>query len=394
MRHHARGAASIGVVLALCVAACDGNGELFNDVLAGSASGEPAPSLAEPEPEPARPEPAAVEPPSAGQPGPGEMPVAGEIPRVDPEPSEPSAPEPAPSPEPSGPVIVSVSPENGARGVENDTPIVLRFSEPMDRASTEAAYQSELVPSRSVVFAWSEDSTELAITPLEPLEYGVGSSAVEAEARRVSFFISASASSADAEPLDRPYEFSFSLLRRVAFVVPAIADRGKSGNYRSNDSYGTGVCAEDELNMCVGDVRVGRQSEQYKGFISFELGGALPPEARELTAELSIELTDTSGNPFAGLGDLLVEHVRFDEIGFDAFEAEPLDALGSMAAADDEGSALRAEVSAGVLADLEAASALSQYRLAFEEATDADVASDAIISALDTQRLEVSFLVP
>ena len=176
MRHHVRGAAPIGVVLALCVAACDGNGELFNDVLAGSASGEPAPSQAEPEParpEPARPEPAAVEPPSAGQPGPGEMPVAGEIPRIDP---EPSAPEPAPSPEPSGPVIVSVSPENGARGVENDTPIVLRFSEPMDRASTEAAYQSELVPSRSVVFAWSEDSTELAITPSTPLEYGVGSS--------------------------------------------------------------------------------------------------------------------------------------------------------------------------------------------------------------------------
>lgn len=401
MTGHARGVAPIGVVLALC-AACGNNGELFNDVLAGSAGGEPTPSTGEPTPEPApepslEPDPSEAgpldEPTSSGQPTPGEMPIAGEIPRVEPEPSPPEG-EPEPIPEPSGPVIVSVSPENGARGVENDAPIVLRFSEPMDRPSTEAAYQSELVPSRSVVFSWNEDSTQLDITPTEPLEYGEGSSAELAEARRVSFFISASAASREGEPLERPYEFSFSLSRRVSFVVPALADRGKSGNYRSNDSYGAGACAEDEPNMCVGDVRVGRQSAQYKGFISFELESALPEEAREVSAELRLALTGTSGNPFANLGSLLIEHVRFDEIGLDAFDAQPLDELGTMAAVDDAGSELSAEVSSALLADLQASQVLSQYRLAFEDATDADVASDAIISALDTQRLEVSFLVP
>jgi len=394
MRGLARGVAPIGCLLALC-AACGNNGELFNDVLAGSAGGEPAPPPAQSQAEPEPSQPELVLPsdePTSGQPTPGEMPIAGEIPRVEPEPSTPEQPEP--SPEPAGPVIVSVSPDNGARGVENDAPIVLRFSEPMDRPSTEAAYQSELVPSRSVVFSWNEDSTELGITPSEPVEYGVGSSAELAEARRVSFFISASASSSDGEPLDKPYEFSFSLLRRVSFVVPALADRGKSGNYRSNDSYGTGACAEDELNMCVGDVRVGRQSEQYKGFISFELESALPEDARGLSAELRFGLTGTAGNPFANLGSLLIEHVRFDEIGLDAFAAQPLDALGTMAAADDTGSELRAEVSSALLADLEASQAVSQYRLAFEDATDADIASDAIVSALETQRLEVSFLLP
>jgi hypothetical protein len=396
MRGHARGAAPIGVVLALC-AACGNNGELFNDVLAGSTGGEPAPLQPQPQPEPepseVEPVPPSEEPPSSGEPAPGEMPIAAEIPRVEPEPSPPVQPAPEPS-EQTGPVIISVSPENGARGVENDAPIVLRFSEPMDRPSTEAAYQSELVPSRSVTFSWSEDSTELGITPNEPVEYGAGSSAEQAEARRVSFFISASASSSDGEPLDRPYEFSFSLLRRVSFVVPALSDRGKSGNYRSNDSYGTGACAEDELNMCVGDVRVGRQSEQYKGFISFELESSLPPEARDVSAELRFALTGTSGNPFANLGSLLIEHVRFDEIGLDAFDAQPLDALGTMAAVDDDGSELSAEVSSALLADMETSQALSQYRLAFEDATDADIASDAIVSALDTQRLEVSFLLP
>jgi hypothetical protein len=402
MRGHARGVAPIGVVLVLC-AACGNNGELFEDVLAGSAGGEPAmsaepppqspPEAEPPEAEPPEAEEPSAEPPASDEPPSGEMPVAGELPRVDPEPALPE-PEPEPIAEPSGPVIVSVSPENGARGVANDAPIVVRFSEPMDRPSTEAAYQSELVPSRSVVFSWNEDSTELGITPTEPLAYGEGSSAEEAEARRVSFFISASASSSEGEALDRPYEFSFALARRVSFVMPAVADRDKSGNYRSNDSYGAGACAQDELNMCVGDVRVGRQSEQYKGFISFELETALPEDAREVSVELRLALTGTSGNPFANLGSLLVEHVRFDEIGLDAFDAQPLDALGTMAAVDDAGTELRAEVSSALLADLEASQALSQYRLAFEDATDADAASDAIISALETQRLEVSFLIP
>lgn len=393
MRGHARGAMSIGIVLALCVA-CGNNGELFDDVLAGSTGGEPAPS-ADPDPQP---EPSVAEPtgPGSEPPGPGgatsdETPVTGELPRVDP---EPPPPEPEPLPELSGPVIVSVSPEDGARGIDNDAPIVLSFSEPMDRPSTEAAYQSELVPSRSVVFSWNEASTELRITPSQPLEYGEGSSPELAEARRVSFFVSASASSSEGEPLDRPYEFSFSLSRRVSFDVLALADPVMSGNYRSNDSYGSGACAEDELNMCVGDVRVGRRSTQSKGFVSFALESALPEDARALSAELRLALTGTSGNPFGNLGSLLVEHVRFDEIGLDAFEAPPLDALGAMAAADDTGSELGAEVSSAFIADLEAARGLSQYRLAFEDPTDSDAASDAIVSALDTQRLRVSFLVP
>lgn len=239
MRGQARVAAFSGVVLVLGAAGCGArNGELFDEVLASPGIGEPSS-----EPEPAAPEPAAPieEPPPSGDPTPGEAPLVGQIPRVI---QPPAAPEPAPPDDPPsevGPVIVAVSPEDGARGVANDAPLVLTFSEPMDQASTEGAYQSELVPSRSVVFSWNEDSTELTIAPGEPLEYGVGSAVELAEARRVSFFISASASSAAGEPLDRPYEFSFSLLRRVAFAVPALADRAMSGNYRSNDSYGTGV---------------------------------------------------------------------------------------------------------------------------------------------------------
>ena len=394
MRGQARVAVLSGVVLVLCNAGCGAdNGKLFNDVLTGTdgPSAEPPPAMPEPETLPPTP------PTSpSGEPTPGEAPLAGQIPALV-RPTPPSAPEEPPPAQPAaaaGPVIVSVSPEDGALGVENDAPIVLRFSEPMDRPSTEAAYQSELVPNRSVAFSWNEDSTELTITPSEPLEYGVGGSPELAEARRVSFFVSASAASAAGQPLDHPYEFSFSLLRQVAFSVPALADRGKSGNFRSNDSYGSGDCAEDEPNVCVGDQRVGRQNEQYKGFISFELDTALPADARQVAVALSLELSDTAGNPFAGLGSLVLEHVRFDEIGLDAFDADPLDTLGPIASAGAAGAVLGADVSGCVLDDLDAAESLTQYRLSFEAATDADNASDAIISALDTHRLDGSFLVP
>jgi len=391
-------AALSGVVLLLGAAGCAANnGELFtDDVVAPGDEPSVDPEPAEPEPEPA----AAPADPEA-PPGPSESGPDDDLPLTEP----PSSPEPdgeppevgpgdVEPPAPAGPAIIAVSPEDGARGVSNDAPIVIGFSEPMDRASTEAAYQSELMPSRSVAFAWNESSTELTITPGEPVEYGVGEAPELAEARRVSFFISASATSADGQSLAQPYESSFSLLRQVVFAVAPLADRGLSGNYRSDDSYGAGACAEDESNMCVGDVRAGRQSDQYKGFISFEMAAALPADLVELQAELRFELSATAGNPFAGLGNLLLEHVSFGEIGLEAFDSEPLDVLGPIASAGDAGAEIRADVSASLLSDLSVSDALSQYRLAFEDATDADVNSDAIVSALETQRLDVSFLLP
>ena len=51
----------------------------------------------------------------------------------------------------------------------NDVRIVVTFSAPMDREQTEAAYQSEGVPSSDVTFTWNAESTQLTITPDAPL---------------------------------------------------------------------------------------------------------------------------------------------------------------------------------------------------------------------------------
>jgi hypothetical protein len=57
-------------------------------------------------------------------------------------------------------------------GVAEDTTILVRFSEPMDRASMKNAYESPDI--KGVTFAYSDDDTTVTITPDVLLEYAAG----------------------------------------------------------------------------------------------------------------------------------------------------------------------------------------------------------------------------
>jgi hypothetical protein len=314
----------------------------------------------------------------------------GEVPPRDPV-SKPPPPEPVPaSPDP---VIVSVSPADGASAVENDTELVIQFSVPMNRERTEGAYQSESIPSSGVTFSWNEESTELTITPNEPLEYDVGSDPAEVDARRYSFFLSASAEDAEGNAMAGPQEFSFSVLRQIDVTVLAVQDRDLTGSYRSNDTYGAGACARDQINVCVGDERVGGNNMQYKGFVTFDLSVLPGSMARLSSARLNLQITGTSGNPFGGLGGLFLEHTRFEVIGADAFLTEPLAELGPIANGGTAGTVLGLDVLSAVELDVDERGT-TQYRLRFADATDGDRTADAIVSAWTTQSLELSYLIP
>jgi hypothetical protein len=385
-----------------CLAACSSNGALFDRVPGmDAAAGEPAaPASNDPmentSPEAMPPEDAPLvtsppgDEPSNEQPRDDDLPLTGGFPT----PPINDVPDPMeePAPEPEGPVVVAVSPADGALGVDNAQNIVITFSEPMDREATEAAYQSESIPSSSVSFVWNDAGTELTIVADAPLAYPVGNDPAQLSARRVSFFISASARDVEGRSLPAPFESSFSLLRQVEFTIFALQDRDLSGSFRSNDTYGGGQCARDQINMCVGDVRVGNGSEQYKGFISFELS-ELPEAAQSVSAELTLEITGMSGNPFGGLGGLVLEHASFDAIGSDAFSAQALDEMGLIANAGGTGTILSADVAAAFMAD-RGERAMTQYRLRFQDETDGDNTSDAILSAWDTQTIDVSYLIP
>ncbi len=327
---------------------------------------------------------------SGGNPLPNSPPSGGIDPADDP-PGDPPGDHPEMGP--GLPFVVSVSPEDGATAVEGDTTIVVAFSEPMNQELTEAAYQSEGIPSSSVSFSWSEDGTELTITPNEPLQYATGSDPAEVEARRHSFFISASAADLEGQRLAKPYEFSFSLLRQIDLTFFAVQDRNLSGSFRSNDTYGSQQCARNQVNMCVGDSRVGGDDEQYKGFISFALSELPSSMLRVSQARLNLDITATSGNPFASLGRLMLERANFDVIGLEAFSADSLDVLGPIAASGGAGTT----VSADVASPVEAAwreRGMAQFRFRFEDVTDEDNTSDVLLSDWDTQSLDVSYLIP
>jgi hypothetical protein len=391
------------------LSACSaGNGTLFDELSESNAGAAAPPSsdgMMSAEPRAPVAAPAAVDEDvphdiveAAGESG---LPLVGNVPRstpaapAEPPSSPPGTAEPA-QPEPPAaaevPSILSVSPADGAIGVASDRAIVIEFSGPMDREATEAAYQSENVPSDSVSFIWNDASTELTVVPDEPLAYARGSDPAEVQARRVSFFVSASAADVEGRRLAQPYEFSFSLLRQIEFTLFAVQDRDLSGSFRSDDSYGTGACARGQINMCVGDTRVVGQNEQYRGFISFDLA-PLPEGLVDLSAVLSLEITDLSGNPFAGLGALLLEHASFDAIDLDAFSASGLDEVARIAVNGRAAGVVSADVSSAFLAD-RGQRDVNQYRLRFETATDRDLTSDMLLSTWDTQTIDVSYLLP
>jgi hypothetical protein len=89
----------------------------------------------------------------------------------------------------------------------------------------------------------------------------------------------------------------------------------------------------------------------------------------------------------------VLEHARFDVIGEEAFSAEPLAELGLIASEAGAGTGISADVSSAILEDIQAG-ALAQYRLRFEDVTDDDNTSDVVMSDWETQRLDVSYLIP
>ncbi len=302
-------------------------------------------------------------------------------------------------PEPTVPTIIEVFPEDGATGVDGETPIVITFSEPMNQAATEAAYQSEGIPSTGVSFSWNEGGTELTITPDEPLAYDSGPDPASVEARRHSFFISSSAEDLEGDSLASTAEFSFSVLRQIEGTFLAVQNRDLSGNWRSDGTYDgpnlTSNCARDSTqNMCVGDAT---DNDRWQGFITFDLGTLPATMTRISEATLGLQITSGDGTPFGNgngsLGRLMVDHIAFEEIGVAAFTAPALATVGPIAETGAVGSVLNMDVLSAVAIDAEARP-LTQFRLRFERGTDNNQDADVVRSDWDTQTLAVKYLIP
>lgn len=368
-----------GTVLALCFVACSEPDPTFSPLTAlpEASPEDPGSPTTLPEREPGDGSPPAMAPLE----GETDTPVG-----PDPDDGDPAPVDTTP------PSVVEVSPPSGEVGVPSDAVIVITFSEAMDRAATEAAYTSEDLPADAVTFAWNGASTELTITPNAPLELATGTDPELVPAKEFAYELSEGARDRAGNPL-APARFGFSTLRRIEQLFPAVQDRDLTGNFRSNGSYGNGDCARNASTaVCVGDS--GQPANvQYKGFLSFELEPFALGEGQLVSALLSLELTAVEGNPFGGLGNLILEHVSFDEIDDDAFEDEPLAVVGGIAQQAAPGAVLQGDVRSFVEADL-AEERSTQFRLRFSQATDGDGDTDIVVSDWSTQSLRLTFLLP
>jgi hypothetical protein len=294
-----------------------------------------------------------------------------------------------PEPDTTAPSIEAISPEDGADGVASDATIMIEFSEAMDTASVEGAFDSGNLP--SVDFAWNNDNTMLTITPQSALAYAEGfDTSVVAESYE--FGIDAGAADAAGNALPSA-TFDFTTLRRIATVLSGVSslDGFAQADGGDNHSY------DEELVVgSTDDVKI-------SGFLTFDIS-ALPVGIAEFeSAQVNVTQTTTyaSYGAYDDLGDLYLEHVTFSAVDAAAVSATTLRSLGVIATTPANEVKHRS-VTVAVTEDYAqrvSRSNRSQYRLAFQNvgASDAGYVVTGFTTAEATSNapeLEATYLIP
>jgi hypothetical protein len=224
---------------------------------------------------------------------------------------------------------MSISPAFGATGVRADTPIVITFSEPMDTASVEVAYQPEQTPPEAIAITWSEDDTVASIDA--KLTYPTGDDPASVPSKVHRFAVTPSATDAAGNPLGAAVSHEFDLARHVEqrFINSSPLNLGSarlSGNVGFNGTGGgTWIFAGD----------------LHYGFMTFDI----TPVVNEsemlafLGARIDTEVQAIHYDPFADHGDLSWERVEFD------------DAAGAAAATGSESGVFMAAANAWAVGD-------------------------------------------
>lgn len=271
--------------------------------------------------------------------------------------------------------------------MESDANIVIQFSEPMNQAAAQAAYQSTDIPSGSVVFTWNAAGDELTINPNADLTYAEGTDPAQLAANAYTIQLTTTATDLAGNPLAVAKATQFTTLRRITHSAPLIANL--TNEVRADGTVGS-ACGGN----CVGDSGTAANA-QYKAFISFNVS-ALAPGIHTLEQATVTFNQSVLGSPYTDLvgtgGGLLMDHVNTAELSLAAFNASALASLGVIATSN-------AAVSVEVADELEddyvnraARGDRSQYRLSFPLASDFDGAQDIV--QVTSPKLTVVYLLP
>jgi hypothetical protein len=280
----------------------------------------------------------------------------------DTEPSSDTEEDPTTGADGMAPSVVDHSPANAATGVHGDASIVLTFSEPMDRASTEAAWQSPDIG--DVTMSWNDDDTVLTIVPDDRLDYAMGDDVDALPAIEYAFTLDTSATDKAGNALAQELAASFSTLRRIELALPPV-------DALTGMTYAGGSI--NISNVYAGDTQ---SDQQQKGVLSFGLR-SLPEGAELVRVDIHADQTTCGGDPYGPLPSLGEVHVMDVEFAtnWDAWEAAGVSDLGVLS--DNATLETKSvEVTDAVVADYDAGLDTTQFRLEFPVATNGDLVLD------------------
>jgi hypothetical protein len=273
----------------------------------------------------------------------------------------------------TAPTVLSVDPANNAKGVRDDANIVITFSEEMDQAATQAAYQSTDLPASEVTFSWNAEGTVLTIQPNDFLEYAAGEDP-SIEAVIYTFYVGAAKDVAGNSLI--PFSSSFSTLKVIVISIYATATL-------DGDCYGSESCDTSSTTFLVGDLATAPTDSGYRSFVSFDLTsipvGVVTDEARLI---INKEGTNFNPDPYA-LGSMLLEHVNYgDSLSGEDYDTPVLADLGIYDSASAPATGyLASDVTSAVnddLANRAVRGSRSQYRLRFPIENNDNNASDYV----------------
>jgi hypothetical protein len=292
-------------------------------------------------------------------------------------------PDAAVTPDVTAPTILAVSPTDGAIGVHGDAVITITFSEPMDRATVEAAWTSTDLPASVVEFAWNATDDMLTVTPDRglPLATGVGLDPSVVTARTIAFEIAASAADRAGNQLAGATRTLFATQRRLTIKLAPVLLLTRS--IRA-DGF---VFPDAESVLRIGDTI---DNLQLKTFLTFTLP-ALPAGAALDSASLVVSQTAVAGLPYT-LGEIVVRHVSIATINAGVFASAPLADGGTLSTTPALG-VRSLDVAPLVAADLAAQRPNSQFRIEFPAATNANTKSDEAQLARSGMTVSVAYVI-
>jgi hypothetical protein len=201
-----------------------------------------------------------------------------------------------PVPDTTPPTVLSATPADSAIGIARNASITVRFSEPMDRASAQTAFEITSPQGfNSGVFDWNSAGTEMTFNPDADFLYGT----------TVEWRVTTAAEDAAGNALRANVPASFRAVRINTVTIDF--DRLTSGSASAPDYPRFGSSYNFEA---VGD---SGQNLQNRLLLGFKLD-ALPDNLTRFTAcNLKWFVTGQRGAPFETLGRLLLERVYIGE---------------------------------------------------------------------------------